>query len=269
MNVQKTNNTKDKVRQLQIKLYLSAKKSSSRRYHALYDKTYREDVLKRAWRVVKSNKGCAGIDKETIEEIEEIGVDTVLNGIAEELKTGTYRPQPVQRVEIPKDNGKTRPLGIPIVRDRIVQAAVKLMIEPVFEADFKDCSYGFRPKRNAHQALETIRKACNNKGIWVLDADITGYFDNINHDKLMMLIEKRISDRRILKLIRNWLKAGIMENGKYLNSELGSPQGGVILSGGNFCKCWYCSLLSLVTWVHRYKKYLLSLIQSQFAINHL
>lgn len=228
MNAQKANNTMDKVRQLQRKLYLAAKNSRTRRFHALYDKLWRKDILWKAWFNVKENAGSAGIDGQTIAKIEEIGVETVLNEIAENLKQGKYRPQPVLRVEIPKDNGKKRPLGIPIVKDRIVQAAAKIIIEPIFEADFKECSYGFRPKRNALQALEVIRKACNNKGLWVLDADISGYFDNINHDKLMKLVEMRINDRRMLKLIRQWLKAGIMIGGEFKESELGSPQGGVI-----------------------------------------
>jgi len=147
MNADKANNIQDKVRKLQVKLYLSAKENKTRRYHALYDKIYREDILRRAWRNVKQNAGSAGIDDETLEAIEEIGVDEVLEEIAGKLKEGKYRPLPAKRVEIPKNNGKKRPLGIPIVRDRIVQAATKLVIEPIFEADFRECSYGFRPKR--------------------------------------------------------------------------------------------------------------------------
>jgi group II intron reverse transcriptase/maturase len=228
VNAKLANDIKDKVRKLQVKLYLSAKESKKRRYHALYDKIYREDILQRAWKDVKKNSGSAGIDKETIQQVEEIGVEKVLGEISEQLKEGKYQPLPVKRVEIPKDNGKKRPLGIPVVRDRIVQAAVKIVIEPIFEADFKESSHGFRPKRNAHQAIEKIRKVCNNKGIWVIDADIEGYFNNINHDKLMILIQQRISDRRILKIISKWLKAGIMQDGKFVESKLGSPQGGVI-----------------------------------------
>ncbi len=228
MNVRRTNNAKDKVRELQVKLYSSAKASKTRRFHALYDKVYRMDILEKAWKSVKSNKGSAGIDKVTIEEIEEIGIETILKEIQDELKNKRYRAKPVRRVEIPKSNGKMRPLGIPTVKDRIIQAATKIVIEPIFEADFKDCSHGFRPKRNQHMALEAIRKACNNKGIWVLDADIKGCFDNINHDKLMKLIERRICDKRILKLIKKWLKAGVMEDGIIETSKIGSPQGGVI-----------------------------------------
>lgn len=228
MNVQKTNNTRDKVRELQRKLYQSAKRNKVRKYHALYDKIYREDILYRGWKQVKENQGSAGIDSQTIDDIEGHGVDKLILEIQEELKEGTYNPPPVRRVYIPKANGKTRPLGIPTVKDRIIQTAMKIVIEPIFEADFKDCSYGFRPKRNQHQALETIRKACNNKGNYVLDGDIKGYFDNINHEKMMMLVEKRISDRRICKLVRKWLKAGVMEKGSIDVSNLGSPQGGVI-----------------------------------------
>lgn len=228
MNANIANNIKDKVRKLQVKLYLSAKESKKRRYHALYDKIYRMDILQRAWKEVRENAGSAGVDKETIQKVEEMGVEQVLEELAEQLRGGKYQPLPVKRVEIPKDNGKKRPLGIPTVRDRIVQAAVKIVIEPIFEADFKESSHGFRPKRNAHQAIEKIRKACNNKGIWIIDADIEGYFDHINHDKLMILIQQRISDRRMLKIINKWLKAGIMQDGKFAESKLGSPQGGVI-----------------------------------------
>jgi len=228
VNVQKTNNTKGKVQQLQRKLYQSAKKNRRRRFHVLYDKIYRLDVLEQAWKQVKANKGSSGIDDQTIEEVEGYGVEKLLKELQSKVADGKYNPPPVRRVYIPKGDGNKRPLGIPTVKDRIVQTAMKIVIEPIFEADFKECSYGFRPKRNQHQALEKIRKACNNRGMYVLDADIKGYFDNINHKKLLMLIEKRISDKRIVKMIRKWLKAGVMEQGQVEKSEIGSPQGGVI-----------------------------------------
>ena len=223
-----TNNSKEKVRQLQNKLYLTAKKCGSRRFHALYDKVYRDDVLHEAWKRVKANKGSNGIDGIAIEDIEAKGVERYLTRIQSELKSGTYRPLPVRRVMIPKSDGSQRPLGIPCVKDRIVQMATKIAIEPVFEADFKDCSYGFRPKRSAKQALEVVRKACNNKGYYVVDADIEKFFDNVNQDKLMTLIELRISDRRILKLIRQWLKSGVLYGNILEISELGTSQGSVI-----------------------------------------
>ncbi len=223
-----TNNPKEKVRQLQNKLYLTAKKCDSRRFHALYDKVYRDDVLYEAWKRVKANKGSNGIDGIAIEDIEAKGVERYLTRIQSELKSGTYRPLPVRRVMIPKSDGSQRPLGIPCVKDRIVQMATKIAIEPVFEADFKDCSYGFRPKRSAKQALEVVRKACNNKGYYVVDADIEKFFDNVNQDKLMTLIELRISDRRILKLIRQWLKSGVLYGNILEISELGTSQGSVI-----------------------------------------
>ena len=223
-----TNNSKEKVRQLQNKLYLTAKKCSSRRFHALYDKVYRDDVLWEAWKRVKANKGTGGIDGIAIEDIEANGADCYLTEIQSELKSGTYRPLPVRRVMIPKPDGSQRPLGIPSVKDRVVQMATKIAIEPVFEADFKDCSYGFRPKRSAKQALEVVRKACNNKGYYVVDADIEKFFDNVNQSKLMTLIELRISDRRILKLIRQWLKSGVFYGNILEISELGTSQGSVI-----------------------------------------
>lgn len=228
MNVIKTNNTKEKVRKLQRKLYQSAKVNGKRKFHALYDKVYRLDVLKEAWKKVKSNKGSAGIDKQTIEDIETIGVDKILKELQIELVEGAYNPPPVRHAEIPKGKDATRPLGIPTVKDRIVQTAMKIVLEPIFDADFLDCSFGFRPKRNQHQALEVIRKACNNKGNYVLDADIKGYFNNINHEKLMLLLEQRISDRRVLKMIRKWLKAGVIVKCDYVESKIGSPQGSSI-----------------------------------------
>ncbi|MCY6355362.1 group II intron reverse transcriptase/maturase [Clostridium sp. ZS2-4] len=224
----KANNTTDKVRELQRKLYLSAKVNKKRRFHALYDKIYRKDILFKAWKQVKSNGGTGGIDKIFIKDVVEYGENKFLEEIQDELTNNNYSPKPVKRVYIPKKDGKKRPLGIPILKDRVVQMATKIVIEPIFEANFKENSFGFRPKRNAHQALDLIRRKCNNKGWWVLDADIKSYFDNINHNKLMILIEQKISDRRILKLIRKWLKVGIIENGEYKESLIGSPQGGVI-----------------------------------------
>ena len=223
-----TNNSKEKVRQLQNKLYLTAKKCDSRRFHALYDKVYRDDVLYEAWKRVKANKGTSGVDGITIEEIETKGVPEYLTEIQAELKSGNYRPKPVRRVMIPKLDGSQRPLGIPCVKDRIVQMAAKIAIEPVFEADFKDCSYGFRPKRGAKQALEEVRRACNNKGYYVVDADIEKFFDHVNQEKLMKLVEQRISDRRILKLIRQWLRSGVLYGNILETSELGTSQGSVI-----------------------------------------
>jgi RNA-directed DNA polymerase len=224
----KANNTIDKVRELQRKLYLSAKTNKKRKFHALYDKIYREDTLLRAWKQVKANRGAGGIDDMYIKDVVEYGEGKLIKEIQQELTENKYHPKPVKRVFIPKKDGRKRPLGIPVIKDRIVEMAAKIIIEPIFEADFKEYSFGFRPERSQHQALEVIRKKCNNKGWWVLDADIKSYFDNINHDKLMILIEQRISDRRILKLITKWLKAGVIENGQFYESELGCPQGSPI-----------------------------------------
>lgn len=228
MNAQKANNTIEKVRELQRKLYLAAKLDSKRRFHALFDKVTRRDILWEAWKRVKANGGAGGIDKVTIVDVEMYGVERFLQEIQQELLAGRYYPKAVRRTYIPKGNGEQRPLGIPIIKDRVVQMAVKIVIEPLFEADFKECSYGFRPKRSAHQALDRIRKDTARKGWWIVDADIKGYFNNINHEKLMLMVKQRISDRRILKMIWKWLKAGVMENRELTESELGSPQGGVI-----------------------------------------
>jgi len=218
----------DKVRQLQRQLWVCAKRSRTRRFHALYDRIYRSDVLWEAWRRVRGNRGAAGVDAETIQAIEQRGVEEFLAEIQAALRAGRYRPQPVKRRYIPKADGKQRPLGIPTVRDRVVQMAAKLVIEPIYEADFQETSYGFRPKRSATQALEAIRIAGNQGYNFVLDADIQGYFDNIRRDTLLELLKERISDRRVLKLVRQWLEAGVMEDGTVRATLAGTPQGGVI-----------------------------------------
>lgn len=166
----------DKVRELQRKLWMCAKQSKTRRFHALYDRIYRSDVLREAWKRVRQNRGAAGIDQETIEAIEQMGVERFLEGVQAVLKAGKYRPQPVKRRYIPKSNGKQRPLGIPTVRDRVVQMATKVIMEPIFEADFLECSHGFRPKRSATEALEQIREGGNRGLNFVVDADIEAYF---------------------------------------------------------------------------------------------
>ena len=222
------NNPCGKVRELQRKLYVCAKRSRTRRFHALYDRICRGDVLREAWKRVRSNRGAAGVDQESIKAIEERGVDLFLEGIHADLLAGQYRPSPVKRRYIPKADGKQRPLGIPTVRDRVVQMATKLVIEPVFEADFLPASYGFRPKRNATQALEAIREAGNRGHNFVFDADIRSYFDTIDRGKLLGMVSERISDRRVVKLIRKWLVAGVMEDGTVRETLAGTPQGGVI-----------------------------------------
>ena len=219
----------DKVRVLQRKLYLAAKIDPKRKFGVLYDKVCREDVLRAAYAQVRANKGAPGIDQQSFEIIEkEVGVGAFLNEIREQLMAKRYKPLPVRRVYIPKADGSQRPLGIPVTTDRVVQAAVKIVIEPLFEAIFKDFSYGFRPRKNAHQALREVYKWLNFKCHWVVDADLKSYFDTIPHDKLLLSVRTRVLDRSVVKLIAMWLRAGVMEEMRVRTETAGTPQGGVI-----------------------------------------
>lgn len=230
--------TPDEIRTLQRKLYTKAKQEPAYRFYALYDKVWRADILMFAYRLVRANKGSPGVDGMDFEDIEQkIGIDTFLSELAQDLKNKTYHPSPVRRVMIPKADGSQRPLGIPTIRDRVTQMAVKLVIEPIFEADFCPNSYGFRPKKSAHDAVDEIAEALHQGYTKVIDADLSKYFDSIPHSKLLAVVAERIVDSAILHVIKLWLKAPVIGEDKdgtrknvgggKANSK-GTPQGGVI-----------------------------------------
>ncbi len=223
----KLSNT-SKLQEFQRKLYTKAKAEPEFRFYSLYDKTYRTDVLAEAYRKVKANGGTSGIDGETCAQIEERGLEGYLAKLQREMNEQRYKPQPVRRVYIPKANGKQRPLGIPTVRDRIVQTAFLLVIEPIFEADFNASSFGFRPKKSAHGAVREIYKYLNWGCVEVYDVDLEQYFDTVDHTKLMKLVARRIVDKQILHVIHQWLRCGYVEDGQHHQSKKGTPQGGVI-----------------------------------------
>jgi group II intron reverse transcriptase/maturase len=219
----------DRVRALQHALYRAAKADPTRRFHALSDKVHRRDVLERAWEQVRRNRGAAGIDQTTLADVERYGVARLLGELAADLKQGRYRPLPARRVFIPKPgSGEQRPLSIPTVRDRIVQAAMRIVLEPIFEADMLGCSFGFRPRRSAHDALQVLIDESWQGRRWVVETDIANCFEAIPHSGLMQAVEERVWDRAILRLLRGMLRAGVMQDGSRRRSVAGTPQGGVV-----------------------------------------
>jgi RNA-directed DNA polymerase len=228
--------TPEKIRRLQRKLYVKAKEEPSFRFYQLYDKVYREDILLHAYQVARVKRGAPGVDGVTFEDIEAHGLEKWLEGLRKELGGKRYKPSPVRREMIPKPDGGERPLGIPTIRDRVVQTAAKLVLEPIFEADFEGCAYGYRPNRSAQDAVREVHRALCEGYTEVVDADLARYFDTIPHHELMQCVARRIVDRQMLKLIKAWLKAPVeerddqgkprMTGGK--GSKRGIPQGGVI-----------------------------------------
>ncbi len=228
--------TPSKIRELQIKLYRKAKNEPGYRFYRLYDKVYREDILAHAYALARANQGAPGVDGQSFEEIESAGLEEWLTGIREELRNKTYQPQPVRRVKIPKPGGGERPLGIPTLRDRVVQTAAKLLIEPIFEADLEPNAYGYRPKRSAQDAIQEVHGLLWEGYTDVVDADLSKYLDTIPHSELLQCVAKRIVDKHMLHLIKMWLKAPVEERdeagkkrvtgGK--DNDRGTPQGGVV-----------------------------------------